>query len=94
MFHIMAAMEQMERDLIQELTRACLKPAPKSTITSLGHKRKRWKMELVTQNGREKLRGHFVVLGRAGGYSITGIENSPPSLMPEGQRAVTVLVRV
>ena len=27
-------------------------------------------------------------------YSITGIENSPPSLMPDGQRAVTVLVRV
>ena len=28
------------------------------------------------------------------GYSITGIVNSPPSLMPEGQRAVTVLVLV
>jgi hypothetical protein len=28
------------------------------------------------------------------GHSITGMENSPPSLMPEGQRAVTVLVRV
>lgn len=27
-------------------------------------------------------------------YSITGIENSPPSLIPDGQRAVTVLVRV
>ena len=27
-------------------------------------------------------------------YSITGMENSPPSLMPEGQRAVTVFVRV
>ena len=27
-------------------------------------------------------------------YSITGIENSPPSLMPEGQRDVTVFVRV
>ena len=27
-------------------------------------------------------------------YSITGIENSPPSLMPDGQRDVTVFVRV
>ena len=27
-------------------------------------------------------------------YSMTGIENSPPSLVPEGQREVTVLVRV
>jgi len=27
-------------------------------------------------------------------YSITGIENSPPSLMPDGQREVMVFVRV
>ena len=27
-------------------------------------------------------------------YSIVGIEKAAPSLMPEGQRAVTVLVRV
>jgi hypothetical protein len=27
-------------------------------------------------------------------YSIVGIENAAPSLMPLGQRAVTVLVRV
>ena len=27
-------------------------------------------------------------------HSITGMLNSPPSLIPEGQRAVTVLVRV
>ena len=30
----------------------------------------------------------------AGGYSIVGIEKAAPSLMPDGQRAVTVLVRV
>lgn len=36
----------------------------------------------------------LVRLNNATGYSITGIENSPPSLMPDGQRAVTVLVRV
>ena len=28
------------------------------------------------------------------GHPIVGIENCAPSLMPEGQRAVTVLVRV
>lgn len=28
------------------------------------------------------------------GYPIVGIENSAPSLMPEGQRDVMVLVRV
>jgi len=27
-------------------------------------------------------------------YFMTGIENSPPSLIPEGHRAVTVLVLV
>jgi hypothetical protein len=27
-------------------------------------------------------------------YSIVGMENSAPSLMPDGQREVTVLVRV
>ncbi len=28
------------------------------------------------------------------GYSMTGMENSPPSLMPDGQREVIVFVRV
>ena len=31
---------------------------------------------------------------RATAHSIVGIEKAAPSLMPEGQRAVTVLVRV
>ena len=33
------------------------------------------------------------LLGRSA-YSIVGIEKAAPSLMPEGQRAVTVFVRV
>ena len=40
------------------------------------------------------LRSTSPIFFRAGSHSIVGIEKAAPSLMPEGQRAVTVLVRV
>ena len=53
-----------------------------------------WALRSAAESSNFLRASAFHIGGTGCPHSIVGIEKAAPSLMPEGQRAVTVLVRV